>query len=440
MKLLAKFQKGSLGRNTIWAFAGQGMSLVFQAGCFILLARLLGSQQYGIYVGAAALVAIVAQYSSLGSGMVLLRYVSQDHSKFAEFWGNAILTTLVLGSIIILILRAVGGILIGPASASILVLVALGECTCARLAECAGQAFQAFEGMHVTAVLTTMTNVVRFATVGVMMLTLHHATAWQWAKASLLVSTISAIVAVAFVSKRLGRPIFRPRLLVQSAAEGLGFSFASSTTSVYNDLDKAMMSHYAPPAANGAYSLAYRVVDVSCVPMRSLHYAALPRFFQKGANSISESLGFARKILRMTMPYAILAAAGLFIGARFIPFVVGKSFTNSVPALEWLCLLPIFRSLHLSAGDTLTGTGNQRYRTASQVVAAGLNFVLNLFMIPAFSWRGAAWSSLITDGFLSCANWLVLSHVARKQRVAERISRREGQSAIAADAAAEVGA
>ena len=84
------------------------MSFCLQAGYFILLARLLGSTQYGRLVGAAALVSIVGQYSSLGSGMVLLRYVSQDRSKFAEFSGNAILPKLAVGLAIIIALDWLG--------------------------------------------------------------------------------------------------------------------------------------------------------------------------------------------------------------------------------------------------------------------------------------------------------------------------------------------
>jgi O-antigen/teichoic acid export membrane protein len=59
------------------------------------------------------------------------------------------------------------------------------------------------------------------------------------------------------------------------------------------------------------------------------------------------------------------------------------SFANSVSALQWLCLLPVFRSLHLGAGDALTGAGYQRYRNGAQLSAAGLNFGLNLWLIPA---------------------------------------------------------
>jgi len=106
------------------------------------------------------------------------------------------------------------------------------------------------------------------------------------------------------------------------------------------------------------------------------------------------SIAFTRKLLGKTLPFGLLAAAAMFLAVPVIPHLLGRSFANSVPALKWLCLLPVFRSLHLGAGDTLTGAGYQRYRTAAQLSAAGLNFGLNLWLIPAYSWHGAAWASL----------------------------------------------
>jgi hypothetical protein len=73
---------GQLAKNASWMFLGQGVSFVVQAGYFILLARLLGADRYGIFVGAAAAVSLLSQYSMLGSGMVLLRQVSRHNSEF----------------------------------------------------------------------------------------------------------------------------------------------------------------------------------------------------------------------------------------------------------------------------------------------------------------------------------------------------------------------
>jgi hypothetical protein len=47
-----------LARNAGWFFAGQGLSFVVQGFYFIVLARLLGTTQYGLLAGAVALVAI----------------------------------------------------------------------------------------------------------------------------------------------------------------------------------------------------------------------------------------------------------------------------------------------------------------------------------------------------------------------------------------------
>src|SRR5271168_489320 len=430
MKTSRHFWKGSLGRNAGWMLAGQGLMFFTQGLYFVLLVRLLGSQQYGIFVGAFALVSIASQYSALGSGLVLLRRVSPNHQKFPEYWGNAILTTLSVGFVVILLLRGIAHWTIGEGGASIIVLIALGECTCARLAECAGQAFQAFEKLAMTATLATLTSVARLGAVAFMTLAWHHATVRQWAIASVTVSAISATIAVAAVTRILGTPRFRPKLLFASAAEGLGFSFASSTTSIYNDVDKAMLSHYGMAVANGIYGVAYRIIDISCVPIRALHGAALPRFFKNGLAGVRGNIGLAVKLLSKTLPFALLSAVLMFVFAWIIPLVAGKSFAESVSALRWLCLLPAFRSLHLTAGDALTGGGYQRYRTACQIAAAGLNFGLNLFMIPAYSWRGAAWSSLMTDGFLAIANWLVLSAIFKNEKV-QNAFRAETQEARA---------
>ena len=46
-------------RNASWILTGKALSVVAQALYFVVLARLLGSQSYGIYVAAVAMVAVV---------------------------------------------------------------------------------------------------------------------------------------------------------------------------------------------------------------------------------------------------------------------------------------------------------------------------------------------------------------------------------------------
>jgi O-antigen/teichoic acid export membrane protein len=106
----------------------------------------------------------------------------------------------------------------------------------------------------------------------------------------------------------------------------------------------------------------------------------------------------------------------MLVAAPIIPHLLGNSFTESVSALRWLCLLPVFRSLHYCAGDALTGAGHQKLRLCSQATAAAFNFGTNLYLIPHYGWLGAAWASLATDGLLAVFNWTVLLWLTSKAR------------------------
>jgi O-antigen/teichoic acid export membrane protein len=398
----------SLARNAGWMFGGQVASFGIQAAYFVVLARLLGSTEYGTLAGAAALVNIFSQYSGMGSGLLILRYVSPDHSRFREYWGNALFSITLVGTLIVIALHISGKWLLGNPAASILAVLAIGDCLCGQLTSAAAQVFQAFEKMRTTATLNFLTSLIRLALAVCMVLILHRATAMTWAVASLGVSILACLIAILKVTSSFGSPKFSSKLFLSRASEGLIFAISGSTTTVYNDVDKVMLGHYGMLAANGIYSMAYRVVNIVTVPIGSIHSAALPRFFREGVNGINSTAPFARKILKRTTVLGIAAAAAMFLFAPLLPRIAGHDFAGSVAALRWLCLIPFLRCFHLSAGDALAGAGFQRYRLASQFVAAAGNFAMNLYLIPRYSWQGAAWASLVTDASLGLMNWALL--------------------------------
>jgi O-antigen/teichoic acid export membrane protein len=202
-------------------------------------------------------------------------------------------------------------------------------------------------------------------------------------------------------------------LFLKRGAEGAEYALSASTGSAYNDLDKTMLSHYGMSAANGIYTMAYRVIDLATMPASSIELAAAPRLFQLGASSLKEAAIFGQRLLKRSILTSAAASVGMFVLAPLIPLFVGRGFTESVSALRWLCLIPVFRSIHGISGSVLTGAGLQRYRTVTQIVAAVGNFGLNLWLIPTHGWLGAAWASLATDGGLGVMSWVVLTVLVR---------------------------
>jgi O-antigen/teichoic acid export membrane protein len=407
-------RKSVLVQNAAWLFAGQGLSFVVQGFYFIVLARLLGTNQYGLLAGAFALVGIVGQYSTLGSGILFLRYVSADHSRFRLYWGNVLMSILVLGSLLIAGLRISGRWLVGAETVPLLLPIAIGECLFQQLGTCAGQVFQTFEKMKFSAGLTLLSSLSRCILAVAMLVLLGKASAWQWAIASLAVSFVSACIAMAIVTRFFGWPLFSPSLLIKRAAEGFVFAISGSTTVVYNDVDKVVLAHFGMDRANGIYSMAYRVVNIGAMPIQSIVGAALPRFFREGVKGIAATVPMARALLRRTAVLGILISLGMFVCAPIIPHLVGKSFAESVSALRWLCLIPFFRCFHLSAGDAIAGAGHQKFRLVSQSIAAIGNLLMNIYLVPRYSWHGAAWASLATDGALGAMNWLALFLLSKR--------------------------
>ncbi len=61
--------QSSLARNTLWMLVSQGVRLLLQSVYFVIIARALGPEEYGRFVGAAAIVAILSPFASFGGAI-----------------------------------------------------------------------------------------------------------------------------------------------------------------------------------------------------------------------------------------------------------------------------------------------------------------------------------------------------------------------------------
>jgi O-antigen/teichoic acid export membrane protein len=168
--------------------------------------------------------------------------------------------------------------------------------------------------------------------------------------------------------------------------------------------------------ATGIYAAAYRLIDVAFIPIRSLLAAAYPGFFRSGNQGITSSLAYARRLLPRALAYSAAVAIGLLVAAPLVPRALGAEYARSTEALRWLALLPLLKTFHSFAADSLTGAGHQGLRTLVQVLVALFNVFVNLWIIPAYSWRGAAWSSLASDGLLAASLWCCAVFLRTRQQ------------------------
>jgi O-antigen/teichoic acid export membrane protein len=102
--------------------------------------------------------------------------------------------------------------------------------------------------------------------------------------------------------------------------------------------------------------------------------------------------------------------------------MLGKEYIASIEVLQWLSPIHLISSVQLLAGDILTGAGFQGSRSAIQVTAAFLNFALNFWLIPIFSWKGAACATLTSEALKTLGLWLLVAYFYRQQIAKSKIA------------------
>jgi O-antigen/teichoic acid export membrane protein len=419
--------KSTLARNTVWMLLGQGFKLLIQALYFTVIARSLGAQNYGAFVGVVGLVGILLPFATMGSGFVLIKNVSRDERQFRQNFGSALLTTILLAAFSFVVVVGSSHFLF-PATIpmKLIMMVAASDLFCSNIAVICAQAFQALERMKWTASINVLLSALRLAAAVILATVRSNPTALEWGEFYLVSTAIVALLALILVLAKLGAPAFDLARPVAEIREGFYFSVAQSAGTIYNDIDKAMLARLSTLEATGIYGAAYRLIDVSFTPVASVLAAAYPNFFRVGAEGIPATLRYARPLMVRALGYATLVAVAVLAGAGVVPLILGSEYRLTSEALRWLAVLPLLKAVHSFLGDALTGAGYQALRTAISTGVAVFNVCINMWLIPAYSWRGAAWSSIASDALLlsafASAGFVLLrrsQHLAGRAKVIE---------------------
>lgn len=412
----ANLFQSNLAQDTLWMLFSKLFNVIMQAAYFVIVARLLGKENYGSFIVITATASIVFPFVPLGSEHLLVKNVSSNRALFATYWGNGLTLLTANGALFTIILLLLAPLLFPqnvPWVAILLILIA--DLICLALLDLGFKSLMAVNLVSKTAqlgILGTCSKLLAALSLSVFFTNPNVAT---WSYLYFTSSVVMAIVTVLLVNKMVDSP--RPVLseLKTNLSQGLYFSISTSANNINTNLDKSMLGKLASVGAAGIYGSAYRFINVGNVPLLALFGAAYTRFFKHGASGIRGSLKFARRLLPILIVYAIASVAGYWLLAPFIPAILGEEYREAIEALLWLSPLPAIATFQYLAADTLTGSGNQKARSIVQVSAAITNVLLNIWLIPQFSWKGAACATLISDSLRLVCLWVIVFVLYRQE-------------------------
>lgn len=408
------FSLGALARNTLWMILGQGTRILVQFAYFVLIARILHREGYGAFSGAVALVAVLAPFAGWGSGNLLVKNVARSPDTFRTYWGRSIIMSFLSGGLLILIALALAWIVLPPSvPMSVVLWVAAADLLFTRVLETCCLAFQAVHRLFKTAAISILHSVTRLLGVMILFNMQGGGVLGRWSLLYLGATIVAAMVAVLWVSLELGMPRWDMRGWRRELREGFYFASSFSAQRIYMDSDKALLTRLGSLQAAGIYTAAARIVEVAFIPVYSLLAAAYARFFTSGEQGVRGTWDLSRKLLPHALAYALLAGVTLYLFAPLLPWLLGAEFAESVQAIRWLAAVPLLMTLHRFAADSLTGAGWQATRTHIEFGAAVFNVILNLLLVPIFSWRGTAAVTLVTEIVLIAFLGSALYRIAR---------------------------
>ena len=407
----------SLVERVGWAGVAEVANLAVTFAMLLVLVDTLGPDLFGDLQAVIGIASIVGPISTFGANWSLIRRGVVSKSMRFEV-GRAInLATIgTTGGMLAtaLVLLAFPGVLPGV-SRSAAVLILVGQMPAYWLTELAVTAAVAKADLKLSAQLRLVAAYFRIMAVIVFAFGPNHsleAWAWHFAAGNLLAAV--GVHLILAISMRRFPGFVRP--LAREFREGLPYGIGNTTEGVLSASDRPLMSQYGLPGDDGIYSVGYRVVTLGLVPMTALFKAQDRRFFRQGALGSVAAHEAGRRMSMLALAATLPVSIALFLGAPLFDLFVDERWAETETVIRFLAILPIIKGFQFAFGNSLTAAGNQRMRLQLTAVAAIGNLVANFFLIPIWSWRAAAGTTLVAEVALG------LGLFAASRRYADRAS------------------
>lgn len=384
------------------AFAGRAWVALTAAASIILIARSAGVETYGAYATATGFSQLLAVWTDLGSGQVVVREhakVERKNAVQAYLWVRVFLTlaTIIVGAAIVPIAFApeyrlaawvsLGSVLFCGPSVGYPLGQILGDMRMLR---------NSFSAQGAITFISTA-GIVAF---------IDDPSAATLALGPVAGAFAATVVALVWVARSdfsvRGRVPLREVLTMSRSVGVVGFGTVLS--SLYGRIDSILLLRIAGPAEAGLYAAAYKVLDQTrllpiglTVPLS----APLAKELNSGepGRATVVSAGMDERIRRLAGSTGLGMTAAV---AGFAPLAIlvlaGPDFDESSRLLAVLAASSAWLFASQMLMLHLVHAGREKVWAMAAAASVVINVVGNLIAIPKWGAMGAAGATLITEG------------------------------------------
>jgi len=393
-------------KNAFWLYLSEIFSKGLRLLIFILIIRILGPENFGIFEYLISFIGIFFLFADFGTSNIFIRDYQQDEDK--EKHVNTFFWVKFLLSIIFSLLAILGYFFAKKFDGFLFYLLFVIFYFLTNLEGFFENFFIAVEKTERKFFFNTLMSLFLF--IFVFWGLLIYPTVYT----VILAYILSALVGLGFayflfLKEAKLKIYFNLSLIKYYLFNGLPLTLFGLLGYVFFTTDKIILAHLRPIEEVGYYSLASRILGAMFV-IPSLFNTALYPYL---ARKVPERHALLKSLFLMIVTGSLIAGlilAGLIFlfSPILIPLFFGSKYLMSIPILQsfaWICIF-VFPTIFLDY--FLISNHKQWLDFAITLLPAILNIVLNFIFIPQFGAFGAVYASIISQ-FINFALTLVAS-------------------------------
>jgi len=406
----------SVTKNTSYLTLSYVAQKVLSFFYFVLVARAIGVEDLGKYTFALSFTTIFAVFVDWGLTQGLITESAKVKGQIEKFLGT-ILTAKTIFSVFVyaLIVLAINLMNYPPITRQLVyisgVIMLLDQVTLTFWGVFRGYRNLKYESISV------VINQVLILVAGVIIIWLHLPLIYFLAP-YILGSTFSL-----FFSMIACRKVFSIKIMQSCTWENFKiifllawpFALIAIFSRVYGYLDTVMLSKMVGDKAVGWYSVAMKIPFAFQFIPAALAAAIFPAFSYQFVNDKTQLKYTYEKVMRFLIIIVLPIAVGIGVLAQpIIKFFYGNEYLPSVLSLQILMGSLFFVFVNFPLGSLLNGCNRQKTNTKLVGLTMILNVVLNLILIPKFSFIGASISFLVCQIVLYIISTIVAERIVNE--------------------------
>ncbi len=211
-------------------------------------------------------------------------------------------------------------------------------------------------------------------------------------------------------------PVISPQVWRSFLPICMIMGLASMMSMIYDQIDTVMLRYMRSETEVGLYVASYRLMTIAMSFAAILGQVFFPLLSETtGQDHEHENeqryLGWlGQASVGLALP---IATGGFILAAPLTRFVLGAQYTGSAMLFRWLMLTIVAGPLASYFGAQLIPIAREKKYLRAVIAGAGVNVVLNLFLIPRYGAIAAAFTTAISQGVVAFMNYYFVRDLRR---------------------------